>query len=124
MPRFQRFLRGPMHPLLEYLDFEKMCTKPNIVCVNKLFVVPVSTALLHTIVKTWSAIEILLLCITLKRKVSIYIFQSRGDEPICYRGPLCQLPLSKRAAQLFSHTMKPVKNEKNCSSTEANNKRK
>ena len=49
---------------------------------------------------------------------------SRGDEPICYRGPLCQLPLSKRAAQLFSHTMKPVKNEKNCSSTETNNKRK
>jgi len=36
----------------------------------------------------------------------------RGDEPICYRGPLCQLLLSKRAAQVFSHTMKPVKNEK------------
>jgi len=35
-----------------------------------------------------------------------------GLEPICYRGPLCPLPLSKRAAQLFSHTMKPVKNEK------------
>ena len=31
-----------------------------------------------------------------------------GDEPICYRGPLCQLPLSIRAAQLFNHTMKPV----------------
>jgi len=27
-------------------------------------------------------------------------------------GSLCQLPLSKRAAQLFSHTMKLVKNEK------------
>jgi len=24
----------------------------------------------------------------------------------------CQLPLSKQAAQLFSHTMKPVKHEK------------
>jgi len=48
---------------------------------------------------------------------------SRGDEPICYRGPLCQLPLSKRAAQLFSHTVKSVKNEKNCSSTETYNKR-
>ena len=41
-----------------------------------------------------------------------------GCESICYRGPLCQLPLSNRAAQLFSHTMKPVKNEKSCSSTE------
>ena len=37
---------------------------------------------------------------------------TRGDEPICYRGPLCQLPLSKRAAQLFSHTIKAVKKEK------------
>jgi len=35
-----------------------------------------------------------------------------GDEPICYRGPLCRLPLSKRAAQLFSHTMKPLKTKK------------
>jgi len=25
---------------------------------------------------------------------------------------LCQLPLSKRSAQLFSHTVKPVKNKK------------
>jgi len=50
--------------------------------------------------------------------------ENSGDERICYRGPLCQLPLSKRTAQLFSHTMKPVKNEKNCSSTETNNKRK
>jgi len=49
---------------------------------------------------------------------------SRGDESICDCGPLCQLPLRKRAAQLFSHTMTPVKNEKNCSSTETNNKRK
>jgi len=48
------------------------------------------------------------------------ICQTRGDEPICYRGPLRQLPLSKRDAQLFSHTMKAVKNEKNCSSTETN----
>jgi len=32
----------------------------------------------------------------------------RGDEPICYCGPLCQLPLSNQAAQLFSHTMKHV----------------
>ena len=34
--------------------------------------------------------------------------QIRGNEPICYRGPLCQLPLSNRAAQPFSHTMKLV----------------
>jgi len=39
-------------------------------------------------------------------------FKPGVDEPICYGGSLCQLPLSKRAAQLFSHTMKPVKNEK------------
>jgi len=26
----------------------------------------------------------------------------------CYRGPLCHLPLSNRAAQLFRHTIKPV----------------
>ena len=38
----------------------------------------------------------------------VCIFSYRGDEPICYRGPLCQLPLSERVAQLFSHTMKPV----------------
>ena len=39
---------------------------------------------------------------------------SRGDEPICYRGPLCHLPKSNRAAELFNHRpiMKPVKNEK------------
>ena len=46
-----------------------------------------------------------------KQRASIYIrtsSQSRGHEPICYRGPLCQLPLSNRAAHLFSHTMKPV----------------
>jgi len=36
----------------------------------------------------------------------------RGDEPICYRGPLCQLPLSNRATQLFSHTTNPVKTKK------------
>ena len=36
----------------------------------------------------------------------------RGDESICYCGSLCQLPLTKRATQLFSHTTKPVKNEK------------
>jgi len=56
--------------------------------------------------------------------VNVAIVCGRGDEPICYRGPLCQLPLSKRAAQHSSHNMKPVKNEKNCSSTETNNKRK
>ena len=33
---------------------------------------------------------------------------SKGDEPICNRGPLFQLPLSNRAAQHFSHTMKLV----------------
>ena len=33
--------------------------------------------------------------------------QFRGDEPICYRRPLRQLPLSKRAAQIFSYTIKP-----------------
>jgi len=37
---------------------------------------------------------------------------ARGNEPICYRGPLCQLPLSKRAAQLFSRTRKPAKTKK------------
>jgi len=42
----------------------------------------------------------------------IKLTTARGDEPICYRGPLCQLPLSKRAAQLFCQAMKPVKNEK------------
>jgi len=38
----------------------------------------------------------------------LFIVYIRGDKPICYRRPLCLLPLSKRAAQLFSHTMKPV----------------
>ena len=42
----------------------------------------------------------------------LHMVYGRGDEPICYLGPLCQFPLSKRAAHLFSHTMKPVKNEK------------
>ena len=42
-------------------------------------------------------------CVTAARR-----FCGRGDEPICYRGALCQLSLSNRAAQLFSHTMKPV----------------
>ena len=52
--------------------------------------------------------------------IAIYAFDSqprqclysKGDEPICSPGPLCQLPLSRRAAQLFSHNVKPVKNEK------------
>jgi len=47
------------------------------------------------------------------------VISARGDETICYRGRICQLPLSKRAAQVFSHSMKPVKNEKHCSSTES-----
>jgi len=34
--------------------------------------------------------------------------QSRGDERICCLGPVCQLPLSNRAAQRFSHNMKPI----------------
>jgi len=40
---------------------------------------------------------------------------ARGDEPIWYRGPLSQLLMSKRAAQLFGHIMKPVKNDRKCS---------
>jgi len=60
----------------------------------------------------------------MRMEIRLLCICSRGDEPICYRGPLCQLLLSKRAAQFFSHTMKPVENENNCSSTETNNKRK
>jgi len=30
------------------------------------------------------------------------------DKPICYRGPLCSLPLSKQAAQLSSHTTRYI----------------
>jgi len=52
------------------------------------------------------------------------MIELRDDEPICYRRPLCQLPLNKRAAQHFSHIMKPVKNKKKRSSTETNIKRK
>jgi len=48
----------------------------------------------------------------LPQKGEVSSNQSRGDEPICFRGSLCELPLRKRVAQLFSHTMKPVKNEK------------
>ena len=47
----------------------------------------------------------------LHRKAIGSLTYIRGDEPICYRGPHCQLPLSKRAAKLFSHTTKPAKNE-------------
>jgi len=32
----------------------------------------------------------------------------RDDEPLCCRGPQCQLLLSKQVAQFFSQTMKPV----------------
>ena len=39
---------------------------------------------------------------------NILLLWIRGDEPICYRAPLCRLPLSNRAAQRFSHPMKPV----------------
>jgi len=43
-----------------------------------------------------------------QQMVVLMVVYIRGDEPICYRGPLCQLPLSNRAVKLFSHTMKPV----------------
>jgi len=39
---------------------------------------------------------------TKRQRVMVY---SRGDEPICYRRPPCQLPLIKRAAQ---HLVIPV----------------
>jgi len=62
-----------------------------------------------------SSIAVISVCYTTRvHSTEETLLVTRGDEPICYRGPLCQLPLSKRAAQLFSHTMKPVKNEKNC----------
>jgi len=35
------------------------------------------------------------------KKMNDLKFSNQGDEPISYRGPLCHLPLSKRAAQLF-----------------------
>ena len=48
----------------------------------------------------------------LTARLALWLVAIRGDESICYRGSLCKLPLSKRAAQLFSHTMKPVKMKK------------
>jgi len=37
----------------------------------------------------------------MRMEIHLLCICSRGDEPICYRGPLCQLLLSKRAAQFL-----------------------
>ena len=58
-----------------------------------------------------------------KQRLLVETLYTKDVERICYCGPLCQLPLSKRTAQLFSHILKRVKNKKNCSSTETHKKR-